>query len=92
MDKVTTAVLIERIEGLKKFFEEKINTTIEVNKEAHDAILVQTTKTNGSVAACKNEIGNLQRKWNYAKGFAYCMMAIVIPVIFILLKALLDKK
>lgn len=57
-------ILIERIDNLKNTFE----GFIEQNDKDHQAIITQTTKTNGSVARAMTDIDNLKSDNNKLKG------------------------
>lgn len=77
--KVTIDVLAERIDGLREFFEEKIDTTISANKEAHDKIIEQTTKTNGSVR-------ELQKWRSYILGALSVLTVLVLPILIMIIR------
>jgi len=67
----------EELKGLKELFLEKF----EANDKIHQLILEQTSKTNGSVAACKNDITALKQWQGFIKGGLAIMCVLVLPVL-----------
>lgn len=81
MSETSIDVLVERIDGLKDFINEKFNT----NEVGHSAILTQTTKTNGRVT-------RLETWQNKIIGGLLISQMIVFPILIWMVKAHLEPK
>ena len=80
MNPITNEVLLEKIEGLKRLIDEKF----EENNKAHNSLIIQTTKTNGSVTT-------LQRWMATSKGAIAVLTTFIVPVMLYLLYLHLGK-
>jgi len=78
MSEKDIATIIERIEGLKELLHEKFGD----NKREHDEIIAHQKETNGNVGRNTN--------WRfYMTGAIAVLTALVLPMIFIVLKKLI---
>jgi hypothetical protein len=74
MKSITNEVLLEKMKGLENLIDEKFAE----NKREHLAIIVQTTKTNGTVT--------LHDRWiNRSQGTILIASSIILPIILYLL-------
>jgi hypothetical protein len=74
MKPTTNEVLLEKIKGLSDLIDERF----EENSKAHNALIVQTTKTNGNVL-------NLEKWMQFSKGAIAILSSIVVPILLYLL-------
>lgn len=87
MSEITNEVLAERLEGLVKLINEKFNT----NETAHNSILEQTKKTNGTVINNSSRISKLEVWQNRIIGGLIVSNMVVLPVIIVILKNWVDS-
>ena len=74
MKSITNEVLLEKIKGLETLIDERFNE----NSKAHNALIVQTTKTNGNVL-------NLEKWMQFSKGAISILSAVILPILLYLL-------
>lgn len=76
MAKKSNEVIAEQIHGLRELINEKFAS----NDSAHEAILAQTTKTNGRVTTLEAEHLDNERWKSRVTGALIIMNVIIVPV------------
>lgn len=71
MEQVTNEVLLEKIKGLTNLIDQRFNE----NREDHDRLIAQTTKTNGRVTSLE--------QWRAYQTGAIAIIAVIITAIVI---------
>ena len=69
----------------------EIDEKFEDIKGSLDRIESQTTKTNGRVGTLEERAGRQERWQAYVIGFCTCITIILLPVVFLIVQAYLNK-